>query len=512
MTSLKSVVNDATGIIESARGSIFLGSAGATVNQGGLFATTSVSRNGAIDVSGTNIELAPGSIIAITPDLNGETIPQDPTSVADFKPSQITIGNLNNRLTNSNSDTSAQIDIASNMLTYAPSGNITIGTQPGPNTFTGQSSTSRIFVDSGAIIDASGLKDVEIPASRNQLQISPLTANDLADDPLNALLLNGATVYVDPRLSGVRADGLAWVGSPLIDAASYYQQVGVSVSELMTKGGNVSLGVASFNGTGGAMVAPNVIVKSGAVIDISGGWVTYQAGTVRTTQLIDAAGRIVAIGNADPNDVYIGIYNGFTVNHAHWGITETYSSPLVSGAYNQTEYTEGRDAGSLTVEGSAAAIDGTVYAQAFPGVRQLSDSDIGTGTSSVYGDERPVHAAPSQLPAGGFLFIQAQATAANSSNGTPGGANIVVQSASDYQALPSTLTYGQKLQVAAGGTVTVPTRDPGSFLTAGQLSTVNLSDERQVRHGLRRLCAGLCRFQSTAGAQPAHLPQHGLFQ
>ena len=78
---------------------------------------------------------------------------------------------------------------------------------------------------------------------------------------------------------------------------------------------------------------------------------------------------------------------------------------------------EGRDAGSLTVEGSAAAIDGTVYAQAFPGVRQLSDSVIGTGTSSVYGDERPVQAAPSQLPAGGFLFASNAGSAAERLSG-----------------------------------------------------------------------------------------------
>ncbi len=96
--SLNSVVNDATGIIESARGSIFLGSTNAIVNEGGLFASTSVSRNGAIEISGPNIELSPGSIIAITPDDDGETIPQDPASLTDFKPSQITIGNLNGRL------------------------------------------------------------------------------------------------------------------------------------------------------------------------------------------------------------------------------------------------------------------------------------------------------------------------------------------------------------------------------------------------------------------------------
>ncbi len=186
------------------------------------------------------------------------------------------------------------------------------------------------------------------------------------------------------------------------------------------------------------------------------------------------------------------------------------------GSYFEPEYTEGRDAGSLTVIGSAAAIDGTVYAQAFPGERQLVDSQVGTGTSSVYGDQRAMQAAPSQLPAGGFLLIQAQSTAANGSSGTPGGADIVVQSASNYQTLPGSLTYGQTLQVAADGSVIVPARDPGSYLGAGQLGTINLSDALlsgsgfgsgladHERHGHRRLRryrrAGARRHLSTSSA------------
>src|SRR5262249_22938947 len=149
--------------------------------------------------------------------------------------------------------------------------------------------------------------------SRNEVVISPVKGNELADSPLyRNSFLNGATVYLDPRLSGVRADGVAWIGSPLIDATAYYQLVGVGAAELMTKGGNVTIGNAGANSTvtadGFAIATPSnassVIVKSGAVIDFSGGWVTYQAGSIRQTELISAAGRIVSIGQADPNTLY----------------------------------------------------------------------------------------------------------------------------------------------------------------------------------------------------------------
>src|SRR3546814_5765462 len=96
-------------------------------------------------------------------------------------------------------------------------------------------------------------------------------------------------------------DGVRWVGSPLIEAESYYQQVGVTASELMTSGGNVAIGVPSFIEGGDPQAAPDVVVKPGAVIDISGGWVRYEAGRVQTSRLVTAEGAVVGIGAADPN-------------------------------------------------------------------------------------------------------------------------------------------------------------------------------------------------------------------
>ena len=57
--------------------------------------------------------------------------------------------------------------------------------------------------------------------------------------------------------------------------------------------------------------APDVIVKPGATIDVSGGWTTYQAGLTLTTELIDSAGHIVPIGQADPNVSYVAIAKPF---------------------------------------------------------------------------------------------------------------------------------------------------------------------------------------------------------
>jgi filamentous hemagglutinin family protein len=469
-------LNTATGIIDAPQGYVSLQAtdSGAVINDGILEATTSVSRNGFIRLDGGDIQLGLGSTIAIGPDASAETIPQDPTSLEDFKPSGIDIGT-----------DSSRIEIQQNAMIYAPSGNITIGADPGPDTNADLNSegTSRIFIDTGAVIDAAGLPDVVIPASRNAIEISPVTANSLADSPdYRDGFLNGATVYVDPRISGVSADGVAWVGSPLIPAQSYAEQVGVTVQELMTPGGNVTLGVQSST-LGPTSIVPDVTVKSGAVIDVSGGWVTYQAGWVQTTELVDASGNIVNIADADPNDTFIGIYDGYVENQARWGISQTYANPLLLGSHYEGQYSEGRDAGSLTIKGSTVVLDGTVYANAFPGPLQIADAQIGTASSSIYGDQRTLQAAPSQLPSGGFLFVQAFGT--DTTQGViTGGGDIDVVDQADYEPVSSSLIYGQSVSIDANGNLVVPTRDPASFLPQTRIDTIMLSADAISNMGL----------------------------
>lgn len=475
------VENTATGTVSAPEGFVSIGStvAGAVINAGALSATTSVSRNGYIALTGADIQLSPGSLITITPDDSPATIPQDSTSLQAFKSSRIDIG-----------ATGSRIDIGANSLIYAPSANISIGSQSGSGSITDAAAplSSRVFVDDGAVIDAAGLTDVIVPASRNAVEINPVTNNALADSPaLRSGFLDGAKVYVDPRLSGVDANGVAWVGSPLISAAAYAQQVGVSASELMTKGGNVTLGVLASSGGANSAQAPDVIVKAGASIDISGGWKTYQAGLVKTTNLVDASGQVVDIGHADPNDTYIAVYNGFTVSHPRWGITQTYTDPVLNGGRYEGQYTEGLDAGSLTLKGSAVALDGKVFAAAYAGSQQLLDAQPGTATGSVYGDGRKLQGAPSQLPAGGYLNIQALGLPTAATPAITGGGDIEVVSGADYSPASSGLSYGQDIGFGADGAVVIPVRPAGAALPTDRLTTIVLDADAISGMGLSQL-------------------------
>ena len=415
------VWNQASGLIEADRGNITLVSpsripdfpiGGATYNDGILSATTSVSRNGSITIDGADVRLGAGSLLSILPDRGGETIPQDPTTLGTFKPSVIKIGeNANN------------IEMQSAASLFAPGANVQFGTSV-PKGDAIHPLNQNILINSGAEINVAGLTDVLVPTDQVQIVIDPAKKNELRDSPLfRDGFLNGATIYLDPRRSGVRADGVAWIGSPLIDAKAYYQLVGLSADRLMLAGGNVSFGPKSGNPQ--AYNVPSVVVGQGATINMSGGWATYQAGTIRTTRLIDRFGHIVDIGDADPNGVYVGIAGGWSRHSARWGITETWTNPFMrmNGRYIP-EYTEGRDAGTLRATASALVLDGTLYAQAYAGSRQLADSQTGTGTSTINGDKRAIQGSNGELPAGGALIINgvADATITNAVPRVPDGA------------------------------------------------------------------------------------------
>ncbi|MBV9570043.1 MAG: filamentous hemagglutinin family protein [Alphaproteobacteria bacterium] len=471
------VINSPNAIIDVPQGYLSLGTTqfGAIIQDGLLESTTSVSRNGFIQLTGGDIQIGTGSTMAITPE-DGGTIPQDPVSLEDFKLSRISIG----------SD-SSRIEIQQNAMLFAPAANMDIGSASGASSTDDSSSQgkSRVFIDNGAIIDVAGLTDVIIPAFRNSIRISPVKGNELANDPnYRNSWLNGATVFVDPRLSGVRADGTAWIGSPLIDAASYAQQVGISVKELMTKGGNVTLGVRSHAAGSDAKNAPDIIVKSGATIDISGGWVQFEAGFVQTTQLITASGQIVDISVADPNGDYVGIYTGYTLDQPRWGMSQSWASPLLLGARYETGYSEGHDAGSLTLKGSSIVLDGSVYGEAFAGQRQIADARIGTGTSSIFGDNRALQGAPSQLPSGGLLFVQALAENQGSTVNLTGGGDISIVGEANYHPVSSDLAFGQSVYVDEFGNLVTPQRDEASYLPLDRQQTISLSSDALSGMGL----------------------------
>ncbi len=266
----------------------------------------------------------------------------------------------------------------------------------------------------------------------------------------------------------MRDDGVAWTGSPLIEAGSAASQVGVTAAELMTRGGSVSLNVGVLETASAADAAPSVKIASGATVDFSGGWVRYLDGIVRSSRLLTVDGRVIDIGAADPNDRFVALGDGFTEVQSRFGVSRTYGNSILEGARFEHGYDEGRDAGALMIGASSVTLDGTLYGNAFAGVHQLANARRASARSALPGDPRARQATAGQLPAGGYLRIGAFDRA----NVTELGGDIVLGTAGDLPA--GALRLDDAMLSAAGlGGLSLRTGGSVTFAEGSDLELAN---------------------------------------
>ncbi|MEW6436274.1 MAG: filamentous hemagglutinin family protein [Pseudomonadota bacterium] len=384
--------NDTNGLLSSDRGNVTL--FGDTVQQlGGIDVTTSITRAGTIDLRaiGTpadtsspdsplgGVVFGPGSLTAIRPDENGETIPE--SSVANsssaFVPPSISILNA------------ANVDFQSGSFIEAPGASFSISGVYAPPFSSPAPPAGRVLLESGSVINLAGTNAAESLAS--YLYTFKVTANDVADSPLARGLI-GQTVTIDLLLSGTRADGETWVGSPLFASSGkgYLEEIPESINELLSRGGSFTVakgnGIANFS---------DFIQEPGSLIDVSGGFIQFAGTTVDTTRLLGADGQVYDIGSADPTISYSSIAGQFVVDHAHWGITEYYSTPLSRRSYYQPGYIDGVSAGSVSVSAVNPILEGDIVGSIVTGLKQamLAQAPTGSGGAQTTFDQLPSGAA-----------------------------------------------------------------------------------------------------------------------
>jgi len=460
------------GSIVSHRGNITL--AGFAVNQNGLIsATTSVNQNGTI-----HLQAREGA--KVTPE--GKLVKLEPTSTYRNADSGDGLGQIARVSLGTGSVTQVQPELGdpataldeqaalrskieiygkqvrfeSGAQVLAPSGDVSVtGKGLLNNSDDLMPRDTRIDMAPGSKIDVSGVAGVSLPMERNVVA-AELRGNELRDSPLqrNGVLRN-KTVYVDVRK-----------GTPLGDISTAVQRIGRSIAERSTTGGTVSLEARGA-----------VVVNPGAVIDIAGGSVDYQAGLVKTTQLISNR-RLVDISQASPDLVYEGIFTG-TVEKtfAKWNKTLTWLVPIPGQARFEPAYTEGKDAGSLSVITEALKLDGMVNALTQHGVKQRTAATMPDGGSLSIDLSANSN---SGFVGQDVLYTQARTPAAALSPGEafpgladskPNPAPLVLDG--NFQTRSgishASITTTGKVEVAGGTTVAVP--EAGSLsLTGGEVA------------------------------------------
>lgn len=234
-----------------------------------------------------------------------------------------------------------QVSVLDGARIVAPGGHIRLRAQNSTAAF-----INRLYLGENTLIDASGLKGVDVSLERNFVEVL-LTLNDLRDDALNKDgFLYRKKVWFDIRdLPDTR----------VADLSGYPKQVPRSIAEKLAAAGSV---VLQSNG--------DIVQRAGSLVDVSGGSLSYASGAHKESWLVSAAGKIYAIGSAPADTVFTGFLGG--------------------GNYRETReqgYTEGKAAGKLTINASSGlALDGSLAGGAVYGEKQRESANLG-GTLSV---------------------------------------------------------------------------------------------------------------------------------
>jgi filamentous hemagglutinin family protein len=183
----------------------------------------------------------------------------------------------------------------------------------------------RIFLGAGSSIDASGLKNVAAPITRNIVEVE-LRGDELKDSPLLRDTLSGTKVRVDVRK-----------GTKIADVSGYVDKIERTIDEKSTVGGTV---VLRSDG--------DVVIRENASIDVSGGSIDYSKGNTASSYL-NWAGGSDAIEAARTDRIYTGAYDVVR---------------------QEVGYSEGKNAGSIGIFGKQLALAGDLKGGVTPGINQ----------------------------------------------------------------------------------------------------------------------------------------------
>jgi filamentous hemagglutinin family protein len=363
------------GLIEATTGDITM--VGHQVTQNGvMIATSSVDQRGTIhlltstsDVS-SSVILGSSSVSFIGPDANSGTA-LDPQRASAFT-EQLAYSTANPVLLNNQAELPdrvglSRIEITTGGIVNFMNGSLTSATAGQIAVFAG----ARAFVGDGAKLDVSGLVNVSLPMSANNLAINVqgFELRDASQNRDTKLLFNN-TVYVDLRQL-VEAPANSNYNAPYNTQNRFYTPGGLlEVSGELNNAGHT---IQEWDTIGGSITisANQVIAQKGSVFDIAGGSIRYQGGYLKQSYVVGSDGRIYNVNTAPAGITYLGVFNGFIVNHPRWNVTEIYQNVITqpSSIYVQG-YTEGRDAGTLTINAATSIFEGTINAQTFDGPQQ----------------------------------------------------------------------------------------------------------------------------------------------
>ncbi len=347
---------------------------GKSVNQlGAISSLTSVALNGRIDLSAVYNSISGGGYSGVPAFLpqNTGTVTFGPSSITqvlpDLSDSTTTVVGTQLALASQINATGLSVYLGNNGSVIAPNGNIKFSA--GNYYLTGSGAfaldqfaytNGQIYIDTGANVNAAGSANVSASVAENVISVQ-LLGPELANSPLQKNgPLQGQSINIDIRQTGTY-NGSPWIGTPLADTSGYVGLILRNVAELTTAGGAIQFNAGN-----------SVVVKSGATVDVSGGWINYQGSNVNLTELVDTSGNIVPINQATPDRIYLGIYNPFdTKTNSKWGTVVTSTNPQLLTIFDPS-YIQGGNGGTLSIQAPSVALQGTLTGLTRSGAYQVN--------------------------------------------------------------------------------------------------------------------------------------------
>jgi filamentous hemagglutinin len=373
------------GQLTSERGNVTM--VGYAVNQmGRASATSSVLANGSVylmakDTSvstgssrsssrGGEVVLGAGSVTEVLPDLSDTTTTQDGNTGSGLaEKSQVRV-------------LGQKVFMDSGAAIVANAGDVAITAVDNPSTLvTGTSLDSagaapstqaRIHIASGARIDVSGLRDVEVSAARNTVEVE-LRGDELKDSPVNQSgPLRGQKAWVDIEQALANSDAGKDTLIARDSLLAYRARLERGIAERSTGAGTISLRSEG-----------QTIVEQAASFDLSGGSVKYTEGVAKTT-VLSSRGKLTDLADARADTRYDAIVSRYVVNYDKWNEQEVIELPsawrVVQG------HTEGKDAGRMNVQSMGAAyFGGSVEGRTVAGERQQQSGNLPRGATLTFG-------------------------------------------------------------------------------------------------------------------------------
>ncbi|THF60457.1 filamentous haemagglutinin family protein [Pseudothauera rhizosphaerae] len=386
------------GLIQAATGDVTL--TGAEVRQQGvILASTSVDTRGTVHLTATDadgkITLGEGSATAILlEDTDATALDSQRDSLlapaVDNLPDQNIVAADAYRRDQSLVEikSGGTVDFEGGSLTLATGGQIAVD------------AGTRALVRDGAILDVSGAVGVQVAMEANSVKIN-IQGNEQRDAPVNrdGTHLNNSDVWIDVRdlvfvpagTNGYESDRWYTAGG-LLEVGGYLGLQGHGVGQWMAQGGTVR-----FTGN-------DVVTQLGSKINLSGGTLDVQTGSIRQSWLKGADGQLYEVSSAPGDLLYTGLYRGFENNHERWGQTEYWYNPIIAPTSRlENGYTVGRDAGTLVIGTKNAVLEGEIVGDTFQGNRQTqaaqqgldgyhqSQKAVARGASLVVGSYTPYY-------------------------------------------------------------------------------------------------------------------------